>query len=35
MLLALDASGKGLKQLTVDAWKDSPEDKVALKVEAR
>lgn len=32
MLLGLDASGKGLKQLSVDTWKDAPSDKVTLNV---
>jgi|PlaIllAssembly_1097288.scaffolds.fasta_scaffold25103_2 hypothetical protein len=33
LVLALDASGKGMKQLNVDTWKDAPADKVALKVD--
>ena len=32
MLLGLDAAGKGLKQLSVDTWKDAPSDKVTLNV---
>jgi hypothetical protein len=32
MVLGLDAAGKGLAQLSVDTWKDSPSDKVTLNV---
>ena len=32
LVLGLGTADKGLKQLSVDSWKDSPSDKVALKV---
>ena len=32
LVLGLGTADKGLKQLSVDSWKDSPSDKVTLKV---